>query len=74
MTTKNSTTKVRDISKLIKKEHENQWVALSPDYRRVISSGKTLKDTAAKIKEGEKNKVIFHKVLPFEAYYEPSLV
>ena len=70
----NSTIKAHDLSKLIKKEHENKWVAFSSDYKRIVSSGKTLKDTASKIKAREKGRVIFHKVLPFEAYYEPSLV
>ncbi len=53
-----------NLSKLLK-PFENKWVALSPDYKHVVSSGKTLKNTAEKVKDSERNKVIFHKVVPF---------
>jgi hypothetical protein len=52
--------------------YENKWVALSPDYTHVVASGETLKDVHAKVPEGDCAKVVFHKVLPFDALYIPS--
>ena len=52
-----------NLSKLLK-PFANKWVALSPDYKKVISSGDTLENTAKKIKEIDREKVIFHKVIP----------
>lgn len=57
-----------DLSKLTK-NFEYKWVAISPDYKRIISSGKSLREVADKIKEKDKNKVVFHKVIP--AGYAP---
>lgn len=57
-----------DLSKLTK-NLEYKWIAISPDYKKIISSGKTLREVMNKIKERDKNKVIFHKVIP--AGYAP---
>jgi hypothetical protein len=54
------------------KPYENQWVALSPDYSTIVASGETLKEAHAKVPKGERETVIFHKVLPFDALYIPS--
>lgn len=62
-----------DLSKILK-PHENKWVALSPDYERVVASGDTLKETAAQVKPDEREKVVFHKVLPFDALYIPAIL
>jgi hypothetical protein len=48
----------------ILKPYEHKWVALSPDYQRVISSGDTLARTREQVRENEREKVIFHKVIP----------
>jgi hypothetical protein len=53
----------RDLSQILK-NRENDWVALSPDYKRVVASGKTLSDTREKVEEKERKRVIFHKVIP----------
>jgi hypothetical protein len=53
------------------KPYENQWVALTRDYRRVMAHGKTLKETIARLTPHERETVIFHKVLPFNISYAP---
>ena len=52
-----------NLSKLLK-PFANKWVALSSDYKKVVSSGDTLESAARKIKETDRAKVVFHKVLP----------
>jgi hypothetical protein len=54
--------------------YENQWVAIAPDYTSVVASGRTLRETAAQVPAAQRERVIFHKVLPFDAYYEPTQV
>ena len=51
--------------------YENQWVALTQDYRRVVAHGNTLKETIATLNPHERETVIFHKVLPFNVSYAP---
>ena len=53
----------RDLSKILK-NHENEWVALSPDYKKVLSSGDTLEEAAKTIKHSDREKVVFHRVIP----------
>lgn len=53
----------------ILKPFENKWVALSPDYKKVLSSGKTLAETESKLNSKIAEKVVFHKVMP--AGYAP---
>ena len=45
---------------------EHKWVALSPDYSRVIASGDTLQETLSRVDEQDRQTVIFHKVIPPE--------
>jgi hypothetical protein len=54
--------------------YEHQWVALTPDYTHVVASGRSLTETAAQVPAPQRELVIFHKVLPFDAYYEPIQV
>lgn len=42
----------------------NKWVALSLDYNKVISSGNTLSGLMNKLKNKDRGKMIFHKVIP----------
>ena len=55
---------------VITREHIDRWVALSPDYRRVIASGDTLSEVL-KAAKNMKRKVVF-KVLP-DIGYVPAL-
>jgi len=58
----------------ILKPYANKWVALSPDHKKVVSSGSTLSNTAKKIKRYRKDEVVFFKVLPFNASYAPTIL
>jgi hypothetical protein len=58
----------------ILKPYENKWVALSADYTTVVASGETLKEAHAHAPEGERETVVFHKMLPFDALYIPTAV
>lgn len=44
---------------------ENQWVALSPDRKSIVASGKTLKELDKKLKKLNNEEAIFTKVVPF---------
>ncbi|MBI3273620.1 MAG: hypothetical protein HYZ69_00595 [Candidatus Colwellbacteria bacterium] len=66
-----TSSKNRDLSGLLA-PHLNQWVALSPDYQHIIASGNTLKDTVEKVGKEQKEKAIFHKVIP--PNYAPAYV
>lgn len=60
-----------NLSKILK-PFENKWVVLSPDYKRVLSSGDTLEDAAKIIKQSDREKVIFHRVIP--AGFSPNVI
>ncbi|MDP3764143.1 MAG: DUF5678 domain-containing protein [bacterium] len=59
--TKNATRTI-NLSKILK-PFVNKWVAISPDYKKIISSGNTLQELVAKV-GGNKKDLIFHKVMP----------
>ncbi len=62
----------KDLSAILR-PYENKWVALSPDYTRVVASGDTRKEVDARVKKEEREMLIFHKVLPFDALFAPRL-
>ena len=51
------TMKIKDysLSKLLKKEHEGKWIALSPDYKKIIAYSGDLHNLEKKL--GDKNVV-----------------
>lgn len=53
------------------KPYENQWVALSPDRKRVLSSGHTLKNVTGQLDKRKRKEAIFLRVLPSDVYYVP---
>lgn len=57
-----SMTKKQNFSKIIKK-YKDKWIALSPDYKKVISSGLTLKEAESNLAEDKKNQAVFLKVI-----------
>ena len=63
--------KNKDLSYTLK-GYENKWVALTPDYERVVSSGEKLNDALSKIRESERSKVVLFKVIP--PSYAPSIL
>ncbi len=40
--------KIPDLSKLLK-NHAAGWVAITPDYKKIVVSGKTLKEVTDKV-------------------------
>jgi hypothetical protein len=49
-----------------------QWVALSPDYRRIVAHGARLKDVVTTVPAMDRARVVYHKVLPSDADYAPE--
>lgn len=60
--------KAPDLS-LINKSHENMWVALSLDYKKILGSSKSL--IRLKEKLGQV-KAIFTHILPADVSYAPT--
>lgn len=58
--------KAIDLSQILK-PYENQWVALSIDYKKVLGAGNSLVEVEKQAKKKAK-RFIFHKVLPFSTY------
>ncbi len=59
-----------DLSKILL-PFENKWVALSENYKKVLVSGKTLKEITKKVnKNGQKG--ILLKVPPFDVSFVPA--
>lgn len=46
--------------------HENQWVALTPNRKKVIASSKSLKVLHKKLRKMERDDVILSFVPPFD--------
>ena len=59
--------KMPKISSATAKKYSNQWVAFSPDYRRVLAAGKRLVDVDKKV--GSK-KAVFMRMLP-DVFFAP---
>ena len=51
---------------------ENMWVALTPDSRGVIASGRTIKELEKKVDKIGNHEAVFTKVLPFGKFYSPQ--
>lgn len=51
---------------VLKKEYINKWVAVTPDYKKLLAVADTLSDVVKKSSEFEKKLVI--KVLPALGY------
>jgi len=53
---------------------ENQWVALTPDYRQVVASGKTLDEVESRLEAKDLKRLVFFKVPRFDAVFIPSTI
>jgi hypothetical protein len=51
--------------------YAGEWVALSPDYRRIVAHGTRLKEVMAAVPAPDRAQVVYHKVLPSNADYAP---
>ena len=56
--------------RLFTKAHENKWVALSPDYTRILSVADTLNSLQEKVAEKD---VVVMRVLPSDVGYAPNI-
>lgn len=50
-----------DLSHVLNQSHDNKWVALAPDYSRVIGSADTLRDLFQTMTDAG---AVFHRVRP----------
>jgi hypothetical protein len=55
-----------DLTKILTKAHERKWVALSPDYRKVVGYGDKLAALTARV---GKKKVVYMKVPRTDTYH-----
>lgn len=58
-----------DLSEILDSSHENRWIAIAPDYSRVLAAADTLADLMRSVKE---TGAIFHRVLPHDVSFAPS--
>ena len=61
--------RVADLSNIIGVAHENKWIAISPDYSRVLGAADTLRDLIRSINDDD---AIFHRVLPHDVSFAPA--
>ena len=64
-------TKKPSFAELIR-PYENKWIAIAPDYSRVVASGDSLEEVDTKVPPEDREKVILHRVLPFDAVFVPA--
>lgn len=57
-----------DLSRALNRSHENKWVALTPDYSKVIASSDDLVELDKKVAGKD---VVFHRVLPANIIFAP---
>jgi hypothetical protein len=57
-----------DLSHILKGYHENKWVAIAPDYSRVLAESESLSEVMRRVSD---RKAIFHKVLPHDMSFAP---
>jgi len=55
---------------ILKKQHQNKWVALTPDYKKLIAVGDSLSAVLKAAKQSEK---VVMKVLPRLGYAPVSI-
>jgi hypothetical protein len=58
------------LSALLEASHENKWVAIAPDYSRIVAAAATLRDLMRSVTDPN---VIFHRVLPRDVSFAPLL-
>lgn len=59
----------KKLSSAILIPYENQWVALSPDRKKVLAANKDLEKLHKKLEKEKIKDAILHFVLPFDRYY-----
>jgi hypothetical protein len=61
-------TQLIDLADILDVSHENKWVAITPDYRRVVAASERLPDLMRQVAGKD---VIFHRVLPHDVSFVP---
>jgi len=51
--------------------YENKWVALSPDNRKVVASGTTVKEVDQKLRRLKNKDAVLTKVISFDSFLSP---
>lgn len=63
-----------DFTKLLNASHDNQWVAFSSDYSRVLASAESISELLKKLSDKDKSsEPVFYKVPSKNTYYIPAL-
>lgn len=57
------------LEKILEASHENKWVAIAPDYRKVVAAADSLPEL---MREVDGQDVVFHRVLPRDVSFAPS--
>ncbi len=57
-----------DLSEILNASHENKWVAIAPDYSRILAAADTLGKLMHSVKD---NDAIYHRVLPRDVSFAP---
>jgi predicted RNase H-like HicB family nuclease len=58
-----------NLSSILDASHENKWVAIAPDYSRVIAASDTLRDLMRSVSD---TAAVFFRVLPRDVSFAPS--
>lgn len=62
-----------DLTTLLSAAHAGQWVALSPDYSKVLASAESVSILLSKLSDDEKTTAVFYRVPDTASYYIPAI-
>ena len=65
-----NTTPALKLSAILDESHEDKWVAIAPDYGRVIATADTLRELLRVVSDPQ---AVLFKVLPFNVSFAPSV-
>ncbi len=60
-----------DLTKVLRSEHQNHWVALTPDETAVIAVGDRPQEVLEQARQKGYSEPILHWVVPFDKGYLP---
>jgi hypothetical protein len=58
-----------DLADILDASHENKWVAIAPDYRRVLAAADSLPQLMREVADQD---VVFHRVIPHDVSFVPT--
>jgi hypothetical protein len=59
-----------DLADILDSSHENKWVAITADYKRVLAASDNLTDLMRQMADKD---VIFHRILPHDVSFAPVI-